>query len=235
MFSLLLVYVASALALLVTTSFLGLRRYLRQRRIEMPAPMAATWVGIGAVLIVIVMLLAALIPRPNAEYAISQVPWQATSPGGMSSSRFGAGRDGSQESDPSGRRSRRTRRRATPCKKERRASRRSRTRGNQPANRAAKQESDGKSSGEKSVGRVAIRRRKGWQTREATSHREQSGEPKSGDAGQPSDGSDHEATGKRSRASRTANAPLPEHAAEEEAVRAAQDFAAIDRVHWLAC
>ena len=39
-FSLLLVYVASALALLVTTSFLGLRRYLRQRRIEMPAPMA---------------------------------------------------------------------------------------------------------------------------------------------------------------------------------------------------
>jgi hypothetical protein len=101
-FSLLLIYVASGLALLVTTSFLGLRRYLRQRRIEMPAPMAANWVAIGAVLIVIVMLLAALIPRPDAEYAISQVPWQVTSPGGQSSSRFGAGRDGSEEPDRSG-------------------------------------------------------------------------------------------------------------------------------------
>ena len=37
-FALLLVYVASGLALLVTTSFLGLRRYLRQRRVEMPGP-----------------------------------------------------------------------------------------------------------------------------------------------------------------------------------------------------
>jgi hypothetical protein len=101
-FSLLLVYVAAALALLVTTSFLGLRRYLRQRNVEMPAPMAANWVAIGAVLIVIVMLLSALIPRPHAEYAISQVPWQATSPGGQPSSRFGAGSDGSDEHDPQG-------------------------------------------------------------------------------------------------------------------------------------
>jgi hypothetical protein len=101
-FALLLVYVASALALLVTTSFLGLRRYLRQRHVEMPAPMAATWVAIGAVLIVIVMLLAALIPRPHAEYAISQVPWQATSPGRLSSSRLGAGRDGSADFDAEG-------------------------------------------------------------------------------------------------------------------------------------
>ena len=46
-FFLLLVYVAAALSLLVTTSFLGLRRYLRQRRIEMPAPIAATWVALA--------------------------------------------------------------------------------------------------------------------------------------------------------------------------------------------
>ncbi len=66
-FGLLLVYVAAALALLVTTSFLNLRRYLRQRRVEMPLPIAGTWVGVGASLIVIVMLLAALVPRPSAE------------------------------------------------------------------------------------------------------------------------------------------------------------------------
>src|SRR3989304_3729098 len=91
-FALLLVYVASALALLVTTSFLGLRRYLRQRRVEMPAPMAATWVAIGVVVILLVMFVAALVPRPHAEYAISQVPWQARSPDGLSSSRYGTGR-----------------------------------------------------------------------------------------------------------------------------------------------
>lgn len=96
-FFLLLVYVASALALLVTTSFLNLRRYLRQRRIEMPLPIAGTWVGVGAVLIVIVMMLAMLIPRPGAEVAISQVPWQARSPGGMSASQTSVNRDGGEE------------------------------------------------------------------------------------------------------------------------------------------
>src|SRR5690606_12618467 len=36
-FRLLYVYLGSALGLLLTTSFLGLRRYLRQRNVEMPA------------------------------------------------------------------------------------------------------------------------------------------------------------------------------------------------------
>jgi hypothetical protein len=101
-FALLAVYVAAALALLVTTSFLGLRRYLRQRRLEMPAPMAATWVGVGVCVILMVMVLAALIPRPAAEYAISQVPWRAGSPDGLKSSRFSVGRDGVQEQDKTG-------------------------------------------------------------------------------------------------------------------------------------
>jgi hypothetical protein len=96
-FFLLLVYVASALALLVTTSFLNLRRYLRQRRVEMPLPIAGTWVGVGTVLIVIVMMLAMLIPRPGAEVAISRVPWQAGSPGGLSASRTSVNRDGGEE------------------------------------------------------------------------------------------------------------------------------------------
>ena len=101
-FMLLIVYVAAALSLLVTTSFLGLRRYLRQRRIEMTDSMAGTWMAVGAVLIVIVMFTAALIPRPNAEYAISQVPWQAHSPSGLRSSRVSVGQDApkDQESPP---------------------------------------------------------------------------------------------------------------------------------------
>ena len=73
-FVLLCVYVAAGLGLLLTTSFLGLRRYLRQRRLEMPGAMAGTWLATGAVLIVGLLVLAMLLPRPNAEYAISQLP-----------------------------------------------------------------------------------------------------------------------------------------------------------------
>ena len=98
-FGLLAVYVASGLALLVTTSFLGLRRYLRQRRVEMPTPMAATWVVTGGVLIAVVMLLAALIPRPQAEYAISQVPWQVEAPSDLAASRRSVGNDGTEGDD----------------------------------------------------------------------------------------------------------------------------------------
>lgn len=96
-FGLLAVYVASGLALLVTTSFLGLRRYLRQKHVEMPTPMAATWVVTGGVLIAIVMLLAALLPRPQAEYAISQVPWQVGSPSDPKSSQTSFGSDGTED------------------------------------------------------------------------------------------------------------------------------------------
>jgi hypothetical protein len=96
-FGLLAVYVAAALCLLVTTSFLGLRRYLRQRRVEMPAPMAATWVSLGAVLILLVMFTAALIPRPGAEYSISQAPWQAGSPDVNSSTRYSVGNEGTND------------------------------------------------------------------------------------------------------------------------------------------
>jgi hypothetical protein len=98
-FGLLMVYVAAALSLLVTTSFLNLRRYLRQRRIEMPLPIAGTWVGVGAVLIGLVMLVAAMIPRPNAEIALSRVPWQAGTLGDHQASRTSVLRDGGQKQD----------------------------------------------------------------------------------------------------------------------------------------
>jgi hypothetical protein len=96
-FSLLFVYVAAGLALLVTTSFLGLRRYLRQRHVEMPAPMAANWVTIGGVLIALVMFLSLLVPRPAAEYAISQPPWKFRSPDHLSTSRTAIGNDGKEQ------------------------------------------------------------------------------------------------------------------------------------------
>jgi hypothetical protein len=107
-FLLLAVYVAAALALLLTTSFLGLRRYLRQRRLEMPPAMAGVWLATGAVLIVALLFLTALLPRPNAEYDISRLPIMATSEE-HDTSKLAAGKEGVEdknaESAP-GRRSR---------------------------------------------------------------------------------------------------------------------------------
>lgn len=70
-FQLLAIYVASGLGLLLTTSFLGLRRYLRQRKLQMPVAMTGTWIGMGAALAVALMLLALLIPRPQGEYTLT--------------------------------------------------------------------------------------------------------------------------------------------------------------------
>lgn len=64
-FLLCLAYVFSALALLLTTSFLGLRRYLRQRHLTMPVSMARSWMVFGGTMLVAVLLGALLLPRPR--------------------------------------------------------------------------------------------------------------------------------------------------------------------------
>ena len=101
-FKLLFVYTACGLGLLLSTSFLGLRRYLRQRRQEMPLLMVNVWLWTGGVLIVGVMFMAMLLPRPNPEYAISELPFKVGSPQDkeLKSSRFGRGREGVDEKKP---------------------------------------------------------------------------------------------------------------------------------------
>jgi hypothetical protein len=69
-FLLMSVYVACGLGLLLTTTLLGLRRYLRQRRLSMPAQMTAMWLGIGGALIAIMLIVGAFFPRPHAEYPL---------------------------------------------------------------------------------------------------------------------------------------------------------------------
>ena len=96
-FKLLVLYVASALGLLLTTSFLGLRRYLRQRRLEMPAEMAGVWMGVGATMIVALLLACLLLPRRNPEYSLTQLPALAGSRQDLGASRFGFGHEGPQQ------------------------------------------------------------------------------------------------------------------------------------------
>lgn len=69
-FWLLCLYVASGLALLLTTSYLGLRRYLRQRGLRMPVAMTGGWLTMGGAMIAVLLLLGAFLPRPNAEYSL---------------------------------------------------------------------------------------------------------------------------------------------------------------------
>jgi hypothetical protein len=68
-FAFLAVYLGAALSLLVTTSFLGLRRYLRQRSIEMPTSITFGWIRFGALLTGGVLLLSLILPRPGPNSA----------------------------------------------------------------------------------------------------------------------------------------------------------------------
>ena len=64
------VYVGSGLGLLLTTCFLGLRRYLRQRSLRMPVAMTGVWLAVGGVMVAAFLLVGALLPRPYAEYTL---------------------------------------------------------------------------------------------------------------------------------------------------------------------
>ena len=68
-FNYLFLYVLAAMGLLLTTSFLGLRRYLRQRYLPMPPMIAFGWIRFGVGLAAFVLIGALLLPRPGAGEA----------------------------------------------------------------------------------------------------------------------------------------------------------------------
>ncbi|HMC10273.1 MAG TPA: DUF4129 domain-containing protein [Pirellulaceae bacterium] len=95
-FGLLVIYVASGMGLLLATSFLGLRRYLRQRKLEMPVEMTTTWILVGIVMIFAMLIVAAILPRPSREYSLSQLPFTVTS-AVRRASRFAMGKEGTKD------------------------------------------------------------------------------------------------------------------------------------------
>ncbi len=94
------IYLFAALALLVTTSFLGLRRYLRQRGAEMPGDVAVSWLGGGIAIIAVVLLIAYVAPLPGKALASIQLPEFLSSLGGTTASEAGWGDEGSDKSNP---------------------------------------------------------------------------------------------------------------------------------------
>ena len=68
-FPFLVAYFAAACGLLLSTSFLGMRRYLRQRSVKMPGNIAGSWMFFGAGIGGFVLLLSVFAPRPGAGAA----------------------------------------------------------------------------------------------------------------------------------------------------------------------
>jgi hypothetical protein len=65
-------YLGAAIGLLLATSFLGLRRHLRQRHLQMPSAICAAWLTHGAACAGMVLLGCLLLPRPQGTYSL---PW----------------------------------------------------------------------------------------------------------------------------------------------------------------
>ncbi|MGC9943809.1 MAG: DUF4129 domain-containing protein [Verrucomicrobiota bacterium] len=75
-FNYLFVYLLAAMGLLLSTSFLGLRRYLRQRYLPMPPMIAFGWIRFGTGLAAFVLIGALLLPRPGANEAWQNLRYQ---------------------------------------------------------------------------------------------------------------------------------------------------------------
>ena len=101
-FGLVMLFVASAMALLLTTNFLQLRRYLRQKRLPMPAPMAGMWLVSGLPLLLGILLLCMLLPRPHPEYSISHVDALSLSNAPRRSSPVSVGTEGTADAHRTG-------------------------------------------------------------------------------------------------------------------------------------
>ncbi len=90
-------YIAGAMGLLLSTSFLNLRRYLRKRKIPMPKAMTATWLTTGGMVIVVLTFLsAALLP---AIAGVRSITGSAVSSGDRRASRWAVLRDSGVQGD----------------------------------------------------------------------------------------------------------------------------------------
>jgi hypothetical protein len=115
-FWLMTLYVGCGLGLLLTTCFLGLRRYLRQKRLRMPAAMTGMWLTVGGGLVAGLLLVGALMPRPYSEYPLldivdpagsakrkaSRVAFKGDSPGAEKGKPGATTPDGKDPSDKTG-------------------------------------------------------------------------------------------------------------------------------------
>ncbi len=92
-------YLFTSLSLLVVTSFLNLRRYLRQRGTEMTAQVTVSWLAGGVGMIMLVLLIAYLAPLPGQTLVSFQMPDFLSDSDSTKASKWGFGGDGASESE----------------------------------------------------------------------------------------------------------------------------------------
>ncbi len=90
-------YLFFSLGLLISTSFLGLRRYLRQRTVEMPASLNMIWIGGGIAGVTLVLLVVSLLPLPSGSQGLLDLPFRIETATGLRPSPWGWGKEGKKE------------------------------------------------------------------------------------------------------------------------------------------
>ena len=90
------VYFAAALGLLLTTSLLGLERYLARRGTSVPQPIARNWMMVGGVFALAVMLAVTLLPKPAGVSSVQDALAALNSPI-KKTSKLAPGKDGEEE------------------------------------------------------------------------------------------------------------------------------------------
>lgn len=91
------IYLFTSLSLLVVTSFLNLRRYLRQRGTEMSLQVTVAWLAGGIGMILFILLVACLAPMPGQTLVSWRIPDFLTDTKSTTASRWGWGKDGADE------------------------------------------------------------------------------------------------------------------------------------------
>jgi hypothetical protein len=93
-------YFFCSFALLVTTSFLGLRRYLNDRGVEVPTQFSATWLSLGLIGTLVFLGLCLFLPLPGRQFGLFELPFDVKAMDGLTASRWGWGNEGAENSNP---------------------------------------------------------------------------------------------------------------------------------------
>lgn len=94
---LLFVYLFCTLSLLVLISFLSLRKYLREREIEMEIPFAIRWLSIGIAAVSALLVVFALLPIPNQSLWSWDLPVKITNHDDLQAHKMGWGNEGVED------------------------------------------------------------------------------------------------------------------------------------------
>ncbi len=93
-------YLFFSLSLLVVTSFLSMRRYLRKRNVAMPPKLSFVWIAGGILGMLTLLCLIALIPLPNGSLGLTDLPFKITSSEQLNPSDQGWGDKGVPQPKP---------------------------------------------------------------------------------------------------------------------------------------